>query len=91
MKWCDNMSKEIQQRLLINPSEVFLIQGYAADFDNEIDGNKFSLERAINIRNELIKRGIPADSLQVKSGGTTNRWGTERKENRAVTIESIVK
>ena len=91
MKWCDNMSKEIQQRLLINPSEIFLIQGYAADFDNEIDGNKLSLERAINIRNELIKRGIPADSLQVKSGGTTNRWGTERKENRAVTIESIVK
>ena len=89
MKWCDNIAKEIQNRLLINPSEEFLIKGYVADFDNEIDGNQLSLERAIKIKNELIKRGIPANSLQVNSGGTTNRWGTERKENRAVTIESI--
>ena len=91
MKWCDNIANEIKNRLLINPSEEFLIKGYVADFDNEIDGNTLSLERATNIKNELINRGLPADSLQVKSGGTTNRWGTERKENRAVTIESIVK
>lgn len=91
MKWCDNIANEIKNRLLINPSEEFLIKGYVADYDNEIDGNTLSLERATNIKNELINRGIPADSLQVKSGGTTNRWGTERKENRAVTIESVVK
>ena len=91
MKWCDNMTKEIKKRLLVNPSEKFLIKGYSADFDNEIDGNILSLERAVNIKNELIKRGIPAYSLQVESGGTTNRWGIERKENRAVTIESIEK
>ncbi|MGN0739177.1 MAG: OmpA family protein [Treponema sp.] len=88
--WCNEMAKEIQNRLSISPDEKFLITGYVAEFNNEIDGEKLSLERAMNVRKELIKLGIPEDSLQVKSGGATNRWGTERRNNRVVTIESIV-
>lgn len=88
--WCNDMAKEIQDRLLISPDEKFLITGYVAEFNNEIDGEKLSLERAINVKNELIKCGIHEDSLQVTSGGATNRWGTERRKNRVVTIESIV-
>lgn len=36
-----------------------------------------------------MKRGIPKDLLSTISGGTTSRWGNDRKLNRAVTIKSI--
>ena len=89
MEWCDSVSNIILDILKDNPEHKFLITGYAANFNNEIDSDVLALERADNIKKELVNRGIPEDLLSTISGGSTNRWGNDRKLNRAVTIESI--
>ena len=89
MEWCDSISNIILDILKENPEHKFLITGYAANFNNEIDSDVLALERADNIKKELVNRGIPEDLLSTISGGTTSRWGIERNANRAVTIKSI--
>ena len=89
MEWCDSVSNIILDILKDNPEHKFLITGYAANFNNEIDSDVLALERADNIKKELVNRGIPEDLLSTISGGTTSRWGIERNANRAVTIKSI--
>ena len=89
MEWCDSISNIILDILKENPEHKFLITGYAANFNNEIDSDVLALERADNIKKELVNRGIPKDLLSTISGGTTSRWGIERNANRAVTIKSI--
>ena len=88
-KWCDEMALKIKNELRKNPNLTFIIKGYVAEFDNEIDGNFLAQERADKIKSELISRNVPDKNLITMSGGSTNRWGNDRKLNRAVTIESI--
>lgn len=87
--WFDNMAKEINTKLKQNPNLKFKICGYVAEFQNEIDEMVLAKERAENIKKGLVKRGIPSDILIVIPVGKTSRWGTERRLNRAVTIESF--
>ncbi|UTC64122.1 hypothetical protein E4O00_09710 [Treponema sp. OMZ 788] len=87
--WFDNMAQEIKTKLRQNPKLKFKICGYVAEFQNEIDEMVLAKERAENIKKGLVKRGIPSDILVVIPIGKTSRWGTERRLNRAVTIESF--
>lgn len=87
--WCDAMALKINTELKKNPKLKFIIKGYVANYDNEIDGDNLALERALKIKLELINRNVPDGNLIIMSGGATNRWGNERKMNRAVTIESV--
>lgn len=87
--WFDNIAKEINTKLKQNPNLKFKICGYVAEFQNEIDEMVLAKERAENIKKGLVKRGIPSDILIVIPVGKTSRWGTERRLNRAVTIESF--
>ncbi len=66
----------------------FVIKGYVADFANEIDDEELALERALKIKAELVRRGIPEKLLLAVSGGKTNRWGSTNDSNRICTIES---
>lgn len=88
-KWCDEMALKIKNELRKNPNLTFIIKGYVAEFDNEIDDNILAQERADKIKSELISRNVPDKNLITMSGGSTNRWGNDRKLNRAVTIKSI--
>lgn len=88
-KWCDEMALKIKNELRKNPNLTFIIKGYVAEFDNEIDDNFLAQERADKIKSELISRNVPDKNLITMSGGSTNRWGNDRKLNRAVTIKSI--
>lgn len=88
-KWCDEMALKIKNELRKNPNLTFIIKGYVAEFDNEIDDNFLAQERADKIKLELIRRNVPDKNLITMSGGSTNRWGNDRKLNRAVTIKSI--
>ncbi|MDD6486765.1 MAG: hypothetical protein PUF61_07470 [Spirochaetales bacterium] len=88
-EWCDTMALKIKKELIKNPNLEFIIKGYVAEFDNEINGDNLALERALKIKSELIIREVPENNLIAISGGTTNRWGNERRLNRAVTIESV--
>ena len=83
------MALKIKKELIKNPNLEFIIKGYVAEFDNEINGDNLALERALKIKSELIIREVPENNLIAISGGTTNRWGNERRLNRAVTIESV--
>lgn len=86
--WCDNTAIKINNILSENSTMNFVIKGYTADFDNEINDITLSLQRAEKIKEELVSRGIPGEILKIEPIGKTNRWGLERKNNRAATIES---
>lgn len=87
--WLDMIANEISEKLNKNPRLQFKINGYVADFPNEIDDIILSRKRADNIKAELIKRGISEKILVTVPVGKTERWGKEREENRAVTIVSF--
>lgn len=89
MIWCNENAQKIKDILKQHPNTKFLIKGYVAEFENEIDGDNLAKERVENIKKELIKRQVPESALEVDIGGRTTRWGNERSENRAVTIESM--
>ncbi|MDY3940008.1 MAG: OmpA family protein [Spirochaetia bacterium] len=89
MDWLDKIADLIKEKRQKNPNLLFTINGYVAVFDNEIDEKILANERAENVKNELIKRGIPKEILITNAVGKTTRWGDERRNNRAVTVESI--
>ena len=58
---------------------AFKITSYAKNNKNEDATRRLSLDRAINIRSILLKEGIPAKNLIVKSFGDT-----KNKENKVI-------
>ncbi|MBK47933.1 MAG: hypothetical protein CMI94_02770 [Pelagibacteraceae bacterium] len=58
---------------------AFKITSYAKNNKNEDASRRLSLDRAINIRSILLKEGIPAKNLIVKSFGDT-----KNKENKVI-------
>lgn len=87
--WLDSISKEMKDLLRQDSNLKFKICGYVAEFTNEIDDKILSQERADVIKKKLVKRGIPSKQLITVPMGKTTQWGTERKLNRVVTIESF--
>ena len=65
MEWCDSVSNMILDILKDNPEHKFLITGYAANFNNEIDSDVLALERADNIKKELVNVTLMNVNLQL--------------------------
>lgn len=87
--WLDEIADLIEEKIKKNPKLKFMINGYVAEFDNEIDDKQLATERAEKVKKELILRGIQEEILIINPVGRTSRWGKERKNNRAVTVESV--
>ncbi|UTC61317.1 hypothetical protein E4O05_06960 [Treponema sp. OMZ 787] len=87
--WFKLQAEAILEVYKLHPELKIKISGYVAIFDNEIDEMVLALERAENIKKGLIKYGVPEEILITVPVGKTDRWGKDRKNNRAVTIESI--
>ena len=85
---CNFIAAILADMLKNKVDSKFVIKGYVADFANEIDDEELALERALKIKAELVRRGIPEKLLVAVSGGKTNRWGSTNDSNRICTIES---
>lgn len=85
---CNFIAGILMEMVKNKADSKFVIKGYVADFANEIDDEELALERALKIKAELVRRGIPEKLLVAASGGKTNQWGSTNDSNRICTIES---
>ena len=75
--------------LLKNPSGQLLIEGFSSSDGNEIYNENLSKQRAISVKNYLIKKGIDADRLEAVGLGekyppSDNTSESDRANNRFV-------
>ncbi len=87
--WFVSQAEKITGILENHPELRINICGYVADFANEVDDYKLSLERARNVKKGLVRNGVPEKIIAVISMGKTSRWGEDRALNRFATIESL--
>jgi outer membrane protein OmpA-like peptidoglycan-associated protein len=83
----------INRAIAVNPSEVFLIEGYTDAVGAEIDNLSLSDRRAESVALVLTEQfGVPAENLTTQGYGEQNlkvpTQGPER-ENRRVTVQRI--
>jgi outer membrane protein OmpA-like peptidoglycan-associated protein len=89
-------SQEVLNRItgifLKSPVKNITVKGYTGSFGNENYEKYMSVERAIQVKNFLVSKGIPASSLNIygmgyeKPGGT-NTTADEWQKNSRVEIE----
>jgi outer membrane protein OmpA-like peptidoglycan-associated protein len=81
----------IAETLKKAPDRTFLVEGHTAAVGREAGEAQLSLERAKRIVDELVRRGIPAESFIYRGAGGTKPVGDNRSEegrrlNRRVEI-----
>ncbi|PTT22829.1 flagellar motor protein MotB, partial [Acidovorax sp. HMWF029] len=54
----------------LEPTERLEITGYCHRKDAPVDAREIALMRAMAVRNELVKQGVPAKSIRVKFNTT---------------------
>jgi outer membrane protein OmpA-like peptidoglycan-associated protein len=85
---------EIVSYLKENPDVKIIIEGHTDNVGSESSNLKLSENRAKNVINMLIEKGINKDRLSVKGYGSTqpvadNSTETGRAQNRRVTIRKV--
>ena len=75
-----------------SPVKDITVKGYTGSFGNENYEKYMSVERAIQVKNFFINKGIPASNLNVygmgyEDPGGTNTTADERQKNSRVEIE----
>ncbi len=80
--------------LLQYPDAKVLVKGYVSSDNDTLENMKLSEERAVSVRQLLIKRGVAAMQIDVKGMGiqdpiATNSTRAGRLKNRRVEIEVI--
>jgi len=75
-----------------SPVKDITVKGYTGSFGNENYEKYMSVERAIQVKNFFIRKGIPASSLNVygmgyEDPGGTNTTADESQKNSRVEIE----
>lgn len=70
-----------------NPSKAITIEGYADKGTGNAEINrKYALQRAQNVANALIKRGVAKNNIKVESHGDTVQPFNDNDRNRCVII-----
>ncbi len=90
--------EEVTNRLLMGDlkKKNIRILGYADSTGSDVYNQTLSLERAISVRDYLIRKGIDPNRLEVNGYGESspiadNRTGKGRAQNRRVTFEVLFK
>lgn len=78
------------------PERILELTGYADSSGSAKLSQKMSLERAESAKKYLVKKGVAADRITTKGGGSTNpvadnKTKEGRAKNRRVEIQSVVK
>ncbi|MDR2798219.1 MAG: hypothetical protein LBB80_07730 [Treponema sp.] len=88
----DDLATDLKERRIAYDS--ISVDGYAAFFENGINPEELSEKRAIFLKEELIKRGVPSELFSKPHGkgyGSVSKWGDnsseiERKPNRRAIV-----
>jgi general secretion pathway protein A len=87
-----DMLNHITEIFFKSPVKDIIVKGYTDFYGNENYEKYMSVERAMQVRNFFVSKGIPASSLSVYGMGSENPGGInttaeERRKSRRVEIE----
>lgn len=68
----------------------YLVVGFADSIGTKVYNEELSLKRANAVKNELIRRGVHEDQIEVRAVGMDSPFGTLHKTNRKVSVYRVI-